>query len=234
MTRLPAAVDALVESVALSRITWFAILQIVSLASGFALYLVYLPSIFSTFSMFAPGTTPSPSDLSTFFQSLFTYLSVGIAFGVAIGLIAVLLLLDAFRKLSRLDRPNFSIPATLTLLLLVGDLMAGIGIVPLFMMLSSILSQVAQTPTTYPFAGGIPMGFIGALALLVIGGILAIVGLIGGEILGLWRVGTRYDSTIIKVGAIFVIVPLLNYVGPILLLIGSLEAKKKVGSQTQS
>ena len=78
------------------------------------------------------------------------------------------------------------------------------------------------------------MGFIGALALLVIGGILAIVGLIGGEILGLWRVGTRYDSTIIKVGAIFVIVPLLNYVGPILLLIGSLEAKKKVGSQTQS
>jgi len=52
--------------------------------------------------------------------------------------------------------------------------------------------------------------------------------LIGGQILGLWRVGTRYNETTIKVGAIFTIVPLLNIVGPILVLIGALEAKGRL------
>ena len=33
-----------------------------------------------------------------------------------------------------------------------------------------------------------------AVTLIVIGGILSIIGVIGGEILGLWRVGTSSDS----------------------------------------
>jgi len=65
-------------------------------------------------------------------------------------------------------------------------------------------------------------------ALLGLGGILTLVGLIGGQILGLWRVGTRYNETTIKVGAIFTIIPLLNIVGPILVLIGALEAKGRL------
>jgi hypothetical protein len=228
-----AAFDTSVESYALKRITWFAILQIASLVIGFSMYLAYLPSIFSMFPTSPSGTTLSPSVLSSFLQGMFTFVSAVVVVSVAIGLMAVFLLFGAFRSLSRLDSPSFSTPATLTILLLVGYVMSGIGTIPLFLTLSSFLSQIAATQTT-PFVGTMWPGFIVALALLVIGGILAIIGVIGGEILGLWRVGTRYDSTIIKVGAIFVVIPLLNYVGPILLLIGSLDAKKKFESQLRS
>jgi len=62
----------------------------------------------------------------------------------------------------------------------------------------------------------------------VIAGILALIGIIGGQILGLWRVGTRYDQTLIKLGAIFTIIPLLNIVAPILVLIGAYEAKGRL------
>ena len=56
-------------------------------------------------------------------------------------------------------------------------------------------------------------------------GIQALVGTVGGQLLGLWRVGSRYNSTIIKVGAIFVIIPLLNFVAPILILIGAYQVR---------
>ena len=194
------------------------------------MYLLFLSRIFSIIPVSPSGTTLSPSDLSNLFQGLFTYMSAVVAVAVVVGLIAIYLLYGAFRRLSRLDSPSFSTPATLTILLMVGYAVAGIGAIPLFLTLSSLLSQIATTQTFNPFLGTMSLGFIAALALLVIGGMLSIVGVIGGEILGLWRVGTRYDSTIVKVGAIFIIIPLLNFVGPILLLIGSLDARKKFGS----
>jgi len=194
------------------------------------MYLLFLSRIFSIIPVSPSGTTLSPSDLSNLFQGLFTYMSAVVAVAVVVGLIAIYLLYGAFRRLSRLDSPSFSTPATLTILLMIGYAVAGIGAIPLFLTLSSLLSQIATTQTFNPFLGTMSLGFIAALALLVIGGMLSIVGVIGGEILGLWRVGTRYDSTIVKVGAIFIIIPLLNFVGPILLLIGSLDARKKFGS----
>ena len=55
-----------------------------------------------------------------------------------------------------------------------------------------------------------------------------LVGVIGGQILGLWRVGSRYNETVIKVGAIFTIIPLLNIVAPILVLIGAYQVKGRL------
>jgi ABC-type dipeptide/oligopeptide/nickel transport system permease subunit len=67
------------------------------------------------------------------------------------------------------------------------------------------------------------------VALVAIGGVLSLIGAIGGVLLGLWRVGGRYDQTILKVAAIFVIVPLLSIVSPILVIIGVSSAKGKLG-----
>ena len=82
----------------------------------------------------------------------------------------------------------------------------------------------AQTPPA-----GMPQGTSSqersALTKVMWFGVLALVGTIGGQILGLWRVGSRYDSTIIKIGAIFVIIPLLNFVAPILILVGAAQAR---------
>jgi len=229
----PTAADVQAESAALSRITWYAIIQIAGVAGGVVTYLLFLPGFFSRFPITSGGTA-SASDVASWLQGLLSYLVVVIVVLFAIGLIAVFLLLSAFRRLSRLDSPNFSTPATLTILLLVGIVVAGIGLIPLFWMLSALLSNIVQNPTTYTLAGGQVADLDAAVALVAIGGILSIIGVIGGEILGLWRVGTRYDSTLIKVAAIFIIIPYLNWVGPILLLVGALEAKNKLGPRSSS
>ena len=84
-------------------------------------------------------------------------------------------------------------------------------------------------------AGGLPPAFaalLGSLfvdfALLAVGVVVLLVGVIGGQILGLWRVGSRYNETVIKVGAIFTIIPLLNIVAPILVLIGAYQVKGRL------
>ena len=226
------ATDIQVESAALTRITWYAIIQIAGVAGGIMTYLLFLPGFFSKFPTTSTGTT-SASDVASWLQGLFPSLMAVIAAMIAIGLLAVFLLLSAFRRLSRLDRSSFSTPTTLTILLLVGVVTAGIGLIPLFWMLSALLSNIVQNPTTYTFAGGQVADLVAAAALIVIGGILSIIGVIGGEILGLWRVGTRYDSSVIKVSAIFIIIPYLSWVGPVLLLVGALDAKNKLGRQSR-
>ncbi len=224
--------DVQAESAALSRITWYAIIQIAGVAGGIVTYLLFLPGFFSKFPI-ASGGTASASDVASWLQGLLSYLMVIIVVMFAIGLIAICLLLSAFRRLSRLDGSSFSTPATLTILLLAGVVVAGMGLIPLFWMLSSLLSNIVQNPTTYHLTGSQIADLTAAVALIAIGGILSIIGVIGGEILGLWRVGTRYDSTAIKISAIFIIIPYLNWVGPILLLVGVLDAKSKLGRQSR-
>ncbi len=224
------ASDVQVESAALSRITWYAILQIAGVAGSIATYILFIPRFFSRLP--TTSGTASASDVASWLQGLLSYLTVVIAVTFAIGLIAVFLLLSAFRRLSKLDGSSFSTPATLTILLLVGMAGAGVGLIPLFGMLSPLLSNIAQNPT-YTLTGGQVADLSAAAALIVIGGILSIIGVIGGEIFGLWRVGTRYDSTAIKISAISIVIPYLNWVGPVLLLVGVLDAKNKLERQSR-
>lgn len=226
------ASDVQVESAALIRITWYAIIQIAGVAGSVMTYFLFLPGFFSKFPINSTGTT-SASDVASWLQGLLPSLMVFTVVMFAIALIAVLLLRNAFRRLSRLDSSNFSTPATLTIPLLAGIVIAGIGLIPLFWTLSSLLSNIVQNPTTFTLVGGQVTDLVAAAALIGIGGILGIIGIIGGEILGIWRVGTRYDSNMIKISAIFIIIPYLDWVGPILLLVGALDAKKKLERQSR-
>ncbi|MDA4129123.1 MAG: DUF973 family protein [Thaumarchaeota archaeon] len=222
--------DAPIESSALSKVTWFAILQLVVAAGGFVTYLIYFPAIFSSFMLFSPGSTPSTSATLSLLQGLFNYLTVTTALALVIQIMAIFTLWMAFRGFSKVDRTRFSIPGTLTLVLIIGLGLVAVGVVLLFNLLAVVVSQAIQSTTANPFTAGQLGSFFAAIAVLGIGGLLALVGVIGGEILGLWRVGTRYESTLIKVGAIFVVIPLLNLVGPVLILIGTLEAKHRLKS----
>jgi hypothetical protein len=128
------------------------------------------------------------------------------------------------------DRDRFGTPSILLLLAIAGLVLVGLGVFPMLSNVSSLITQAPVTP------GGVPsQAFFSSLSsllvyfvLLVLGGILALVGVIGGVILGLWRVGERYDQTIIKIGAIFFVIPLLNIIAPVLLLVGAWEAKKQI------
>jgi hypothetical protein len=107
------------------------------------------------------------------------------------------LLTFGFREFSKVDNERFSIPSKLMLLLLVGSGLAAISVFPIFNSIPNIValapSGSGPSPSTSFFSaiGSLVVYFL----LLAIAGILGLVGVIGGEILGLWRVGSRYDET---------------------------------------
>ena len=96
--------------------------------------------------------------------------------------------------------------------------------------IQSILNEIGQQggrPIS-SFPTGSFGALFGGLAITFIGGIIALVGVIGGPILGLWRVGSRYDDTLIKVAAILLIIPLVDLISPILLLVGAHNVKNRI------
>jgi hypothetical protein len=52
-----------------------------------------------------------------------------------------------------------------------------------------------------------------------------------GLLLGLWRIGSRYDSGVTKIGAILSIIPVVNIVSPILILVGVMGVERKLRAQ---
>jgi len=150
----------------------------------------------------------------------------------AINIVSLVVLTIGFRELREVDRPAFSLPSTLMILMVVGGIITVVGVVPFLSGISNIIAQAPTSTSAAPsaafFSAIAPFFF--ALTLFAIGGLLAFIGLIAGLILGLWRVGSRYDQTIIKLGAIFAIIPVLDIAAPVLVIVGAQQARRKVSS----
>lgn len=158
-----------------------------------------------------------------------TFTSVGLEF------VVVLLLWSAYRKLAALD-PRFSTPAKMTLLLAIAVVIVGAALYPLLVQVNSTFGCLENNMGNTTAASGCLSGTFAALILvLVLAAILALVGFIG-MLLGLWRVGTRYQSSTIKAGTILLIFPVLNFVGAILILVGAHSARGSLdrGTPTQA
>jgi hypothetical protein len=143
-------------------------------------------------------------------------LSTGISLlalvGGIIGFISILLYRAAFRAFRVVDVRSFGTPYTFTTVLLAGF---GILILDLLMIIGGIET-----------ASFVLVLFSSILTIIVL--ILLLLGVIIGIILGLWRVGSRYDNTLIKVGAIFYIIPFLDVLAPILVFIGAHSVEKAI------
>lgn len=217
------------EVSALDKITWYAILQLAMILASVVffiwMYANYLEPLISSIV----GTGQPPTNFLSLFRDLFSYLIVFMAIGIVIALASLLYLWAGFRSLSNIDKARFSLPTTLTLIMIAGVLVEAVGSLPYFGLL---LTQLLQQPVpAYPATTVSTVVFMLLLsAMILIGGLLVLAGAIGGVTLGLWRVGGRYNETIIKVGAIFTIIPFLNYVAPILIIIGIRSAKRKIRS----
>lgn len=133
--------------------------------------------------------------------------------GVLIGFISILLYRAGFRSLREIAPDQFSTPYTFTTVLLVGIALLALGL------LIVIAGTVGLSLSSL---------LIGAV-FIIIGVILLFLGDIIGIILGLWRVGTRYDNTLIKVGAIFFIIPYLDVLAPILVFVGANSVEHQIG-----
>lgn len=219
------------ERSALNKIMWFGIIQLVGLVAGWVLYFyVFNNLIFTSASLNLPPN-PTPQQVSSALGPLFQNLTLFIPISIGIELVAIIVLILGMREFGHVDRSSFSVPSKLVYLLAIGYLIVAAAAIPLFNSIPNIIAQAPPANATPPSAFFSAISSLLFFALIVfVGGILALIGLIGGQILGLWRVGSRYNETLLKLGAIFVIIPLLNIVAPILVLIGAYSAKGRLGT----
>jgi hypothetical protein len=163
-----------------------------------------------------------------FSNSVFEDLLAVLSIGFFVALVAVILYLLSFSAFKKVQS-GFGGPRALVLIGVVGTLLVFVGLVAAleeFLMVSSCVatnttSSCVSIATLY-----------GPVLAIFFGLVLAFVGWIG-LIIGIYRVGSRYNSTPTKVGAILTIIPVVALVAPILILIGvsgSLrEARSRAG-----
>ena len=156
-------------------------------------------------------SSATPVELTGWFLAL-----VGVSF--VVGIITILLFRSAFVVL-RGSAEAFSSPVSLVTVGLVGLALLVPALVVLLIGLAQDLSCLNSNPPVMPLC---PIGawvLVGAVVLLV-AAVLALVGAIG-LILGIWRLGTRYDNSLFSVGAILLIIPYVSVVGYLLILIAA-------------
>ena len=147
-----------------------------------------------------------------------------IAVSATVEAVGLYLYRSAFVTLAPVDR-RFSTPGALALVAIVGLVLAVLGVCLLLIALyHAVQCAGSGNPVTQAclFTGT----FWASLALLAVGGIVAVVGLIG-VLLGIWRLGTRYRQSLFKVGAVLLIFPYLNLVGAILIWAGARSAHRE-------
>lgn len=200
------------------------------MVSGWVLSFYLFGNIFTDIRLLNLGPNPKPPQVSAALGPLFQSLSLLIPLEAALQIAAVIVLIFAFRQLRTVD-DRFSLPSILAVLIPIGVVLASAAAYPLFNELPTIVALAPTTPGGTPTAAftSAIVSFFFVFVLLGVGGIVVLVGLIGGQILGVWRLGSKYDETLLKLGAIFVIIPFLNIVAPILMIVGANHAKNRFG-----
>jgi zinc/manganese transport system permease protein len=116
-----------------------------------------------------------------------------------VGAASFLLYFSGFRRMATSSR-EFTAPAFLTLVGLLGIALTISG-------LALFLTGAALSASAYALA---PVAILFGVPLLFLGIVLSLVGLFGHAV-GSWRVGQRYQETVLRTGAILMFVPLLGY-----------------------
>lgn len=218
------------EASALTRIGWFGIISLMGMVASWVIGFYVFGTLVNTSAIAALGPSPTPAQVSGVLGPMFQGMTILIPVSITIEIVGMAFLTLGFMGLKRVDSARFSIPSIMMIILIVGMLIAAAGIIPLFSGIPAIMAQVPSTPTATPSTGLVAaLGSVILFAIVaVIGGLLALIGLIGGLILGLWRAGSRYGEPLFKIGAIFVIIPLLDIAAPILILVAARQARGRL------
>jgi hypothetical protein len=230
----PSRFDYEADLKALKRTRLFSVI----LLAGTVVGIVLTVALFVA-GIYAVTVTPSaPPSQASMAQSSFLVFGVSLGVGGIVGTLALILLYTSFRTLARVDQAAFGLPSKLTLLSIIAEPLLLFGLGAIFFAAFGDMSQSLSQPSSVPGAAGSPFssqnvfGVLAGGALAGIGGILALVGIIGGVVLGLWRLGARYDEGVIKAAAILYVIPFLQLIGAILLLVGTGSAMGKVKAAT--
>jgi len=206
---------------ALSSVSLAAILGLV----GAVLSIVQL-FFTSAFSFLGVSSAGSGTSLTLNLTALYLVVAVG-AVGIILVLLELWLYRRAFVTLGRQDT-RFSTPATMVLVALVA---LAIIVLVLVALVDVIYQAIVCAGSGNPITSAcIDVGTVLGLAAVL--GVTAIVAFIGviGLLIGIWRLGTRYDEAMFKVGAILFIFPVLNFVALILILVAARSASRRLQS----
>ncbi|MCI4364714.1 MAG: DUF973 family protein [Thermoplasmata archaeon] len=196
-----------------------------SLAAALMVLISGVVGFVTLFGVFGAFSIAAPNGAASIFGGVFLLaLIVSGTFSV----VQVALLRTAFYRLSAVDQ-RFATPSKLTLALLVGFVMLFVGLYPLLVGAQATASCIATGTPAAPANCGFNREALIGLFLVGVGGVIALIGYIG-MVVGIWRLGTRYENDLFKVGAILLILPLLSFVGAILLLVASHSEREKLGS----
>ncbi|HTZ61045.1 MAG TPA: DUF973 family protein [Thermoplasmata archaeon] len=209
---------------ALTNVQWAAVLALVGT----------LLSLFISFGTNATEfltvtTSGSSSSLSISSSALYTLIVIGFI-AIVLEVVQVVLYRGAFTTLAPIDE-RFSTPGKLVLLLLVGIVLAVVAAIGLVVLLVQAVNCAGNQPLTSACLDVGSVLTILVLLLLVV--VVVVIGFIG-LLLGIWRLGSRYDETVFKVGAILLIIPVLNVIGVILILVGAHSALGRIATRPSS
>jgi drug/metabolite transporter (DMT)-like permease len=204
------------EITGVSRIKWGALLGVLGLVLAFAGVLIVVLDV---------GLGISSVSASGYVSILNTILAAVliIVAGVFLALLSFVLYTAGFASLRKADR-RFSTPMVLCLIGLIGLLLIGLFVVFYATAIHAAIAcpgtdTTCQNNATSLSPSVVPLAYLGA--------ILGFIGLIGA-ILGLYRFGARYASTVTKVGAILYIIPVLAIIAPVLVLIGAHQIQRRL------
>ena len=203
---------------ALESVEWAAILSLV----GAVLSLVVLFGTNAT--TFVSVTSAGPATGVTIVLSALYLFAAVAGIGLALTIVELVLYRRAFRDLAPVDS-RFSTPASLVLLELIGVvLLAGLALGLIWLLFQAIACAGSGAPITTACLN--VSTALDLLGLVVVVAIVVVIGYIG-FLIGIWRLGTRYDESLFKVGAILLIFPVLNLIGTILVLVAAHSAKSR-------
>jgi hypothetical protein len=222
----PAPAYGEADKKALGRL-WFACLIFLgTFVIGYGSLIVLNPfALFTHMTPSSSGTVPNFPFTGVFLSDLIVLSIVS----VGVELLAIILVYSSFRNLQSVDRPHFRTPTILTFLYLIVLPVFFIGIGIELAGIPGILSSFSQHSTTPPTFTGSGLGIFFAGSIIeFFSALIALAGFIGGIMLGLWRAGDRYASTLMKVSAVLVIIPGLDLAVPVLLLIGIWRTRSRI------
>jgi hypothetical protein len=140
-------------------------------------------------------------------------------FGISVAFVLAefVLLRMGFRRLAAHDG-SFATPSSLALVAVVGLAVVAVGVGLFLEALARAIACVgAGSPLTVPCLAN---GWLwGSVPLLLVGGVAGLVGLVG-VLVGVWRLGARYDDVAFKIAAVLLVLPILAIAGQLLLLVG--------------
>ncbi|MEM3852056.1 MAG: DUF973 family protein [Methanomassiliicoccales archaeon] len=205
---------------ALRRLKIFALISIISIVFTFTVLIIAPNATSSVISSLSLHTSSKAASGVSWLL-----LGLEVAIGV-LGICGIFFLITAFRDLSQ-ENAMFNTPYKLSRVVLIGIVL---------LVVSLVLIAAADSAIVVP-----PSGHTGAatlsyfvLFLLLLAAILAIVSLILliigliGLIVGIWRLGTRFDRPMFKIAAILYIIPVLDIIAPFLILGATYAVEREI------